>query len=411
MLMNREPRSPQIDVSDGRPARSTPNRPGGGRWSRSYTKVRDAYTILHPMHGTLRTSPLAGPPHGQVSVLVALFFAVALSLPAVAALAVGANDNIGQQVQYTWGVAQQGTYTDFRTDFDDVLSVDLKKGQHADFRLTGSSGTDFDLYLFPPGTMNILDDVEVASSENLNTSSEHISYTAAKAGKYFIDVATWDTNGDYTLTGKVKPLMSLVATQKKTSYDSAHPATYDWAHPSAIKLSGAFDPPVGGLKVKVKLGATSDTTSTDSAGKVIYMIGTGADRAKGRSAVQKTADYTFSLAATTAYFASESPAVKIEVKPKLTVDAVIPSTITTTGSVTLSGVLKASTGFSGIRVRIENSSGQYLAQPTTNPNGKFSWTFGRHPAGTYKLRARYTGSDTRWHATGAANFHDVIVTP
>lgn len=87
-------------------------------------------------------------------------------------------------------------------DAIDLFSVYLAPGEQIQARLSGTPGTDFDLYLFSPDSVSFIAAIEVASSITAGTSSESICYTASErygAGRYYLAVVTWNSEGSYQL--------------------------------------------------------------------------------------------------------------------------------------------------------------------------------------------------------------------
>ncbi|WP_066068872.1 S8 family serine peptidase [Neobacillus soli] len=89
---------------------------------------------------------------------------------------------------------------DATTDKNDVFAFSLKEGEALSLSLNGDSGTDFDLYVFDGSTTNINNSYGMLDfSENANTSSESIKFTAPKTGIYFVNVYAYKGNGKYKL--------------------------------------------------------------------------------------------------------------------------------------------------------------------------------------------------------------------
>lgn len=87
-------------------------------------------------------------------------------------------------------------------DAIDLFSVYLAPGEQLQARLTGDSGTDFDLYLFSPDSVTFIAAHEVMSSITPASSSESICYTASRrfgAGRYYLAIVTWNSEGSYQL--------------------------------------------------------------------------------------------------------------------------------------------------------------------------------------------------------------------
>ncbi|MCL4078625.1 cell wall-binding repeat-containing protein [Coriobacteriia bacterium Es71-Z0120] len=110
-------------------------------------------------------------------------------------------------------------------DAVDLFSVYLAPGEQMHARLTGTPGTDFDLYLFSPDSVTFIAAHEVARSAAAGTSDESICYTASRrfgAGRYYLAVVTWNSEGAYQLDWHVagrsdgnvpgRPLTASVAT-------------------------------------------------------------------------------------------------------------------------------------------------------------------------------------------------------
>ena len=90
------------------------------------------------------------------------------------------------------------------TDTYDFYNVLVKRGQRLTVALTGARGTDFDLFLFAPGSTM---DSAVKLAESKRTSyPDTISYKARSRGTYYVLARTYtDTgSGSYKLTWSVK---------------------------------------------------------------------------------------------------------------------------------------------------------------------------------------------------------------
>lgn len=91
-------------------------------------------------------------------------------------------------------------------DIDDVYSVDLAQGDTITLNLssTATNGSDLDLYLYGPNSTTVDYSStsyvpEVAYSNQMDTSTETITYVAEQAGKYYIDVNLSYGSGPYKL--------------------------------------------------------------------------------------------------------------------------------------------------------------------------------------------------------------------
>lgn len=322
-----------------------------------------------------------------------VLLAVALSGFISAVGAQTADDNIPNAIAYSWGASQAGDL-DFATDTDDVYRVDLKKGMLVSVTLSGGGGTDFDLYLFGPEAVNVLEDNEVARSEKLGSSAESIRYTAGKDGTYYLDVATWDTKGSYTLVMKVRPKVSIARSRE----------VYDYNAGTAASLSGAMDPPRASVRLDIQSQAPG-SSSWATAGHATA----GADGKYTFSfKPYQTSSYRARWAGDSAFLGSNSNAVQVKVKPK--VDAWSTSTLDLAQSdatspvrptsATLTGSLRSSTQLpSGLTVYIEiketTESDWSRASVKTAGKGAFSYTFSSGTVANFHVRARFPG-DSRW---------------
>ncbi|MDZ4170289.1 MAG: S8 family serine peptidase [Coriobacteriia bacterium] len=88
-------------------------------------------------------------------------------------------------------------------DTDDVFRVTLGRGDRLQASLTGAPGTDFDLYLFPPDVPTVDGSFDPVAFSDLPTYPESLSYTATKAGDYYLNPYAYDGAGSYTLTWSI----------------------------------------------------------------------------------------------------------------------------------------------------------------------------------------------------------------
>ena len=91
-------------------------------------------------------------------------------------------------------------------DWADVYKVTLSARQVINLTMSGSAGTDFDLYVFPPGTTS-WDGIPTAWSEG-DASDESIVFGADVAGDYYIVAycPEFAAAGTYSLNGTVQTL-------------------------------------------------------------------------------------------------------------------------------------------------------------------------------------------------------------
>ncbi len=90
--------------------------------------------------------------------------------------------------------------------YDVVYSIDVPAGSVVIAGLTGSTGTDFDLYLFDSSATTVVNNVGVVASSTGPTSTEHLSYPVRVASRYYIDLnGATNVEGTYTLTVQIVP--------------------------------------------------------------------------------------------------------------------------------------------------------------------------------------------------------------
>jgi len=89
-------------------------------------------------------------------------------------------------------------------DTDDVFHNIFNKGDHLSITLTGDANTDFDLYLFPPGSTDVWTDMPVAEASG-DTYPETLLYTIPTSGEYYLDIFAYSGSGNYTITYTVNP--------------------------------------------------------------------------------------------------------------------------------------------------------------------------------------------------------------
>ena len=99
-------------------------------------------------------------------------------------------------------------------DWDDVFSVPLATNQKLTVEMTATAGTDFDLWLWKPGSTTVFDsdpNPHIANaSQTRGTSTESFWYPASSTGTYYLDVfsdkATSPNKGSYRLTWSIEQL-------------------------------------------------------------------------------------------------------------------------------------------------------------------------------------------------------------
>ncbi|HYF77858.1 MAG TPA: S8 family serine peptidase, partial [Symbiobacteriaceae bacterium] len=85
------------------------------------------------------------------------------------------------------------------TDMDDVYAVPLEAGQPIRATLTGADATDYDLYIYMPGTPTVNDVAYIAAGSENPGSAEAVNFVAPVSGIYYIDVFAYQGEGSYTL--------------------------------------------------------------------------------------------------------------------------------------------------------------------------------------------------------------------
>ena len=92
---------------------------------------------------------------------------------------------------------------DWRTDTDDVFSVDLTVGQRLTATLSAAAGTtNYGLYLYEPNTTDMYEAEWLDAAED-GAYPRQISFSAPTAGRYYLDVTAFEGFGDYTLTWSI----------------------------------------------------------------------------------------------------------------------------------------------------------------------------------------------------------------
>lgn len=88
--------------------------------------------------------------------------------------------------------------------YDVVYSVEIPAGHVLIASLTGTPDTDFDLYLFAPGSTTVLYNQGVVARSTGATSSEALSYPSRFSGTYYLDLnGVSEAEGEYRLTVQV----------------------------------------------------------------------------------------------------------------------------------------------------------------------------------------------------------------
>jgi len=107
-------------------------------------------------------------------------------------------------------------------DRDDVYAVQLGAGDLLEASIDGAPGTDFDLFLFPPGTSTVQEGSASVAACVGTSYPDGFAYVARGAGTYYLDVWAYVGSGWYTVTYTVTP-------------DTTDPVTRAWAPGTAVK--------------------------------------------------------------------------------------------------------------------------------------------------------------------------------
>ena len=90
--------------------------------------------------------------------------------------------------------------------YDVVYRIDVPAGYVLIAGLSGTPGTDFDLYLFDASATTVVNNVGVLTKSTGPTSSEHIAWPTPIGGTYYLDLnGASNVEGTYTLSVQVVP--------------------------------------------------------------------------------------------------------------------------------------------------------------------------------------------------------------
>lgn len=110
--------------------------------------------------------------------------------------------------------------------YDVVYRLSVPPGNVIVASLTGSPGTDFDLYLFDATATTVYGTAGLVASSLGPTSTEAISYPSAAGGTYYLDLnGATDVFGSYTLVVQIVP--DRTPPQVSIQLDDGRPATND----------------------------------------------------------------------------------------------------------------------------------------------------------------------------------------
>jgi len=88
---------------------------------------------------------------------------------------------------------------DKASDADDVWSVYLTEGQTLTARIVGDPGTDFDIYLFGPGTSSVYTLDGPLDEASTGSYPDALVFPVRVSGTYYLDAYTYEGSGSYTL--------------------------------------------------------------------------------------------------------------------------------------------------------------------------------------------------------------------
>lgn len=284
------------------------------------------------------------------------------------------DDNISGAVVPTGGKAIRGTL-DGVSNADDVYRVALNGGDSVSLRLTGAPGTDFDLYLYPPSAKDIWRNEEVAWSENPGTSGESIDYDVPSTGTYYVDVASWDSAGSYTLTITSPSRVSIKADKSSLVYGQT------------ATIGGSISPAhTGATATLLQRPATSGSYATAATANV------GVSGNYQFTVTPKEATYyQVSWPGDVDHESASSGTVKISVKPIVSILS-SASQLPLGNTFTLSGRVSPSHPGQTLSIQRKLSRGwSELKAIKLDSHSRFSWTYQPKSTGTYELRGSFGG--------------------
>jgi hypothetical protein len=110
--------------------------------------------------------------------------------------------------------------------YDQVYSIDVPAVRVILLSLTGTAGTDFDLYLFDSTATTVYTNAGLVASSTGPTSTESITYSTVSGGRFYIDL-NGDTNVEGTFRLVVQVTTDTTPPQVSLSLDGGAPATRD----------------------------------------------------------------------------------------------------------------------------------------------------------------------------------------
>lgn len=109
------------------------------------------------------------------------------------------SDNIADALEVCPGQAVTGRISK-QNDRDDMYKIFAQAGQRLTISLSGTPSSDADLFLYPPGTLDLAPNPPFVASSRGNTSDELIRYTVESTDFWYVRVFAFSGNIDYNLT-------------------------------------------------------------------------------------------------------------------------------------------------------------------------------------------------------------------
>jgi uncharacterized repeat protein (TIGR01451 family) len=109
------------------------------------------------------------------------------------------SNNIADALEVCPGQAVAGRVSK-QDDRDDVYKILAQAGQQLTISLSGPSSSDADLFLYPPGTIDLATNPPFVASSRGNTSDEFIQYTVESTDFWYIRVFAFSGVIEYNLT-------------------------------------------------------------------------------------------------------------------------------------------------------------------------------------------------------------------
>jgi len=125
--------------------------------------------------------------------------------------------------------------------YDVVFHVDVPAGSVIVASMTGTAGTDFDLYLFEGSATTVVTNQGVIARSTGPTSTESILYATPIGGRFYVDLnSATAAVGTYTLVVRVMPDRPAIAT---LVLGSGRSRTNDTTVSAALTASGSLSGP------------------------------------------------------------------------------------------------------------------------------------------------------------------------